>query len=43
VDELVDLVVRIAGKSVRKRYDLTKPQGVQGRNSDNSRLAELLG
>jgi GDP-D-mannose 3', 5'-epimerase len=43
VDELVDLVARIAGKSVRKRYDLTKPQGVRGRNSNNSRLAELLG
>lgn len=42
VDELVDLVAKVAGKSVRKRYDLTRPQGVRGRNSDNSRLAELL-
>jgi GDP-D-mannose 3', 5'-epimerase len=43
VDELVDLIAKIAGKSVRKWHDLTKPQGVRGRNSDNSRLAELLG
>jgi hypothetical protein len=28
----------IAGKKISKRYDLTKPQGVRGRNSDNTRL-----
>jgi GDP-D-mannose 3',5'-epimerase len=43
VDELVDLVCRIAGKTLRKRHDVTKPQGVRGRNSDNSRLREVLG
>jgi nucleoside-diphosphate-sugar epimerase len=43
VDELVDLVSRIAGKTLRKRHDVTKPQGVRGRNSDNSRLREELG
>lgn len=42
VDELVDLVSRIAGKRLLKRYDATKPQGVRGRNSDNSRLLQLL-
>ena len=42
VNELVDLVAKIAGKSVGKQYDLTKPQGVRGRNSDNSRLREVL-
>ena len=26
-----------------KYHDLTKPQGVRGRNSDNSRLREVLG
>jgi nucleoside-diphosphate-sugar epimerase len=43
VNQLVDLVAEIAGKSVTKRHDLSKPQGVRGRNSDNSRLREVLG
>jgi GDP-D-mannose 3',5'-epimerase len=42
INELVDMVARIAGKTIRKRYDLTKPQGVRGRNSDNTRLREVL-
>jgi nucleoside-diphosphate-sugar epimerase len=42
VNELVDIVSNIAGKKIRKRYDLTKPQGVRGRNSDNTRLREVL-
>ena len=42
VNELVDIVARIAGKHIGKRYDLTKPQGVRGRNSDNTRLREVL-
>jgi len=42
VDALVELVCRIAGKRLRLRHDLTKPQGVRGRNSDNSRLREVL-
>ncbi len=29
-------------KSIGKSYDLTKPQGVRGRNSDNTRLKEVL-
>ena len=43
INELVDIVAAIAGKSIRKRYDLSKPQGVRGRNSDNTRLREVLG
>jgi GDP-D-mannose 3', 5'-epimerase len=43
VDGLVDLVTGIAGKRLIKRHDLTRPQGVRGRNSDNSRLFEVLG
>ena len=43
VDELVDLVYRIAGKRLRKVYDVSKPQGVRGRNSDNTRLRQVLG
>jgi nucleoside-diphosphate-sugar epimerase len=43
VNELVDLVARSAGKRIRKSHDLTKPQGVRGRNSDNTRLRQVLG
>jgi GDP-D-mannose 3', 5'-epimerase len=43
VDGLVDLIAAIAGKRLVKRHDLTKPQGVRGRNSDNSRLLQVLG
>jgi len=43
VNELVDMIARIAGKRVVKRYDLTKPQGVRGRNSDNTKLRQVLG
>lgn len=42
INELVEIVERIAGKKISKRYDLTKPQGVRGRNSDNTRLREVL-
>lgn len=42
INELVDMVAEIAGKKISKRYDLTKPQGVRGRNSDNTRLRQVL-
>jgi nucleoside-diphosphate-sugar epimerase len=42
INELVDMVARIAGKQIRKRHDLSAPQGVRGRNSDNTRLREVL-
>jgi nucleoside-diphosphate-sugar epimerase len=43
IDELVDIVARAAGKRIVKRYDVTKPQGVRGRNSDNTKLRRVLG
>lgn len=43
INELVDMIARIAGKRVKKEYDLTKPQGVRGRNSDNTLLRQVLG
>jgi nucleoside-diphosphate-sugar epimerase len=43
INGLVDLIARIAGKRIRKRHDTSKPQGVRGRNSDNTRLERLLG
>lgn len=42
INQLVDMVAEIAGKKIYKRHDLSKPQGVRGRNSDNTRLREVL-
>jgi GDP-D-mannose 3', 5'-epimerase len=42
INELVDMVAAIAGKRIAKRHNLTAPQGVRGRNSDNSLLRETL-
>jgi len=43
INELVDIVAGIAGKRVYKQHDLEKPQGVRGRNSDNTQLRKVLG
>lgn len=43
VNGLVDLVAAIAGKRLGKRHDPGRPQGVRGRNSDNTRLRAVLG
>jgi len=42
INELVDIVARIANKKINKKYDLTKHQGVRGRNSDNALLRRVL-
>lgn len=42
VNGLVDLVEEIAGVKLVRDYDLTKPQGVQGRNSDNTMIRRAL-
>ncbi len=42
VNELASMICAIAGRKLRRRHDTTKPQGVRGRNSDNSRLREVL-
>jgi nucleoside-diphosphate-sugar epimerase len=43
INELVDMIAGIAGKSLKKHYNLDGAQGVRGRNSDNSHLREMLG
>jgi nucleoside-diphosphate-sugar epimerase len=43
INQLVDIVAEIAGKKIYKTHDLSKPQGVRGRNSDNTRLRQVLG
>lgn len=42
INELVDIVADMAGKKVKKCYDTSKPQGVRGRNSDNTKLRQIL-
>ena len=42
INELADLVAEAAGMRVEKRH-VTGPQGVRGRNSDNTLLREVLG
>jgi GDP-D-mannose 3', 5'-epimerase len=42
IDQLADLIMRIAGKRVEKRH-ISGPLGVKGRNSDNRLIREKLG
>jgi nucleoside-diphosphate-sugar epimerase len=43
INRLVDLVEEIAGVRLERRYNLSAPQGVRGRNSDNTLIQERLG
>jgi nucleoside-diphosphate-sugar epimerase len=42
IDQLIDLVSHVARKKLKKRHDLSRPQGVRGRNSDNTLLNRVL-
>jgi len=43
INQLYHMIGDIAGKQFALKHDLTKPQGVRGRNSDNTKLREVLG
>ena len=43
INELVSIVEEIAGLKLRRHYKLDAPQGVRGRNSDNTLIKERLG
>src|SRR6266516_191966 len=43
INQLVDLVEHIAGVRLERRYNLGAPKGVNGRNSDNTRIRQYLG
>ncbi len=43
VNELVDQVEEIAGVTLERQYKLDAPQGVRGRNSDNTLIRARLG
>jgi GDP-D-mannose 3',5'-epimerase len=42
INQLVDMVEKIAGIRLKRNYDLSAPQGVNGRNSDNTLIQKLL-
>jgi len=43
IDQLVEMTAKVANKNIRIRHNLSKPQGVRGRNSDNSKLFKITG
>jgi len=43
IDELADMIIKISGKEITKVYDLTKPQGVRGRNAELSLVTKIVG
>lgn len=43
INELVDLVEEIAGVELKRSYKLDAPKGVNGRNSDNTKIRKRLG
>ncbi|MDQ6809888.1 MAG: NAD-dependent epimerase/dehydratase family protein, partial [Verrucomicrobiota bacterium] len=43
INQLVDIVEDIGGVKLKRRYNLSAPKGVNGRNSDNARIREVMG
>src|SRR6266403_352789 len=42
INKLVEMVESIAGVKLERKYDLTAPRGVGGRNSDNTFIQQIL-
>src|SRR5437762_7528340 len=42
INQLVDLVEEIAGVKLKRHYNLQAPKGVNGRNSDNTKIRQIL-
>ncbi len=42
INQLVDIAEQIAGIKLERTYNLGAPKGVNGRNSDNSRIKQAL-
>jgi len=43
VDETADIIIELSGKKVSKKYDLSAPEGVRGRNADLTLVKKVLG
>ena len=42
INDLADLIIMISGKTIAPSHDLNRPQGVRGRNSDNTLVNQIL-
>ena len=42
INQLVDVAEEIGGVELKRRYKLDAPKGVNGRNSDNTKIREYL-
>lgn len=42
INELTDMIIEISGKDITKKYDLSAPQGVRGRNADITLAKKIL-
>ncbi len=42
INELADIIIKISKKKIVRKYNLSAPQGVRGRNSDNTKLRQVL-
>jgi nucleoside-diphosphate-sugar epimerase len=42
VDELADIIIKISGKRITKKYDTAAIQGVRGRNADLTLVKKVL-
>jgi nucleoside-diphosphate-sugar epimerase len=43
INQLLDIVEEIAGVRLKHTYNLRAPKGVNGRNSDNTRIQKIMG
>ena len=42
INEMIDKIEKISNKNLKKNYQLDKPKGVRGRNSENTLIRSLL-
>jgi GDP-D-mannose 3',5'-epimerase len=42
INELADIIIKISGKKINKKYNSTAPQGVRGRNADLTLVKKVL-
>jgi nucleoside-diphosphate-sugar epimerase len=43
IDELAQIIIKISGKNIAMKHDLSKPQGVRGRNADITLVRKEVG
>jgi GDP-D-mannose 3',5'-epimerase len=43
INQMIDIIEKIAGITVKRNYNLDAPKGVRGRNSDNTLIKDIYG